>query len=116
MLDYFESLVDEDFLKDNMTFVSLYIAVYESMTDFVVSNVHDFLCEWAIEDCKEVYKETVKYKEKIKRRVVDDKGNKDITKASFLWFKDNSAVSQKDYEDFLKAKEIRISLHMNFLM
>ena len=107
MGNWIENIVDPDYLKDNMTFVSLFITVYESMTDYVVSNVYDFLCDWKVENGKEIYTETVSYKERIKNRVVDEKGNKDKTKASFLWFVDYSAIPLEDYESFLSAKEVR---------
>ena len=77
MNNWIENIVDPDYLKDNMTFVSLFITVYESMTDYVVSNVYDFLCDWKVANGKEVYMETTSYKEQIKNRVVDDKGNID---------------------------------------
>jgi len=107
MDNWIENIVDPDYLKDNMTFVSLFITVYESMTDYVVSNLYNFLCDWRVENGKEVYSETKSYKELIKNRIVDDKGNKDKTKSSFLWFVDSSAITQADYETFLSAKEVR---------
>ena len=107
MDNWIERIVDQDYLKDNLTFVSLFIAVYESMTDYVVSNVQFFLCHYCIKDGKETYKQTSDYKTRIVNRVVDDKGNKDKTKASFLWLVDYSAISQDDYNIFLCAKEIR---------
>ena len=41
MSNWFENLVDQDYLQDNLTFVSLFIALYENMTDYVESNVKD---------------------------------------------------------------------------
>ncbi len=107
MENWIENIVDPDYLKDNMTFVSLFISVYESMADYVISNVHALLCDWKVENGKEVYIESEAYRSKIKNRIVDNKGNKDKTKASFLWFVDYSAISQEDYRVILNAKEIR---------
>lgn len=107
MSNWIENIVDPDYLKDNMTFVSLFITVYESMTDYVVSNVYDFLCDWKVENGKEIHVKTASYKERIENRVVDDEGHKDKTKASFLWLVDYSAITQKDYESFLSAKKVR---------
>ena len=90
-----------------MVFTSIFIAVYENMIDYVTDNIHAFLCKWSIKDGKEEWKETEEYKEKIKNRRVDDKGNKDITKASFLWLVDMQAISQNDYQTFIDIKEIR---------
>lgn len=107
MPEWLDNITDKNFLQDNMTFVSLYIAVFENMTDYVVSNLKSFLCDLSIKDGKEVYKETTKYREEIKNRIVDDKGNKDITKASFLWLVDNGAITQEDYDCFLDIKKVR---------
>lgn len=107
MSDWIKNIIDENNLKENLSFVSLFISVYESMTDFAVNNVYQFLCNWKIENGEEVYTETDEYRNKIKNRIVDDKGNKDKTKASFLWIFDWSAFSEDDYKTFLSAKAIR---------
>ncbi len=107
MSDWIKNIIDENNLKENLSFVSLFISVYESMTDFVVNNVYQFLCNWKIENGEEVYTETDEYRNKIKNRIVDDKGNKDKTKASFLWIFDRSTFSEDDYKTFLSAKAIR---------
>jgi hypothetical protein len=105
--NWFNNIVDEDFLRDNLTFMSLYIAVYENFTDYVISNIESFLCEESIENGEYVIKKTQIYRDEIKNRPVDDKNNRDITKASFLWLKDNGAISDDDYNTFLKVKKIR---------
>lgn len=107
MGEWFENIVDKDFLQDNLTFASLFIAIYEHMADYVVSNVESFLCNLGIEDGKMVCKKTEKYKSEILNRIVDEKGNKDKTKASFLWLVDNGAITTKDYEKFIAIKNIR---------
>lgn len=106
-VDWLENITDKDILQDNLTFASLYIAVYEHMTDYVVSILKSFLCDWGVKDGKEYYSETDIYKTEIKNRIVDDKGNKDITKSSFLWLIDNGAITQADYQIFLDAKLLR---------
>ena len=107
MPDWLNNITDKNILQDNMTFVSLYIAIFENMTDYVVSNTKSFLCDWSIKDGKEIYKETIEYKGKIKNRIIDEKGNKDVTKASFLWLVDNGAITQEDYDCFLDIKKVR---------
>lgn len=99
MPDWLNNITDKSILQDNMTFVSLYIAIFENMTDYVVSNIKSFLCDWSIKAGKEVYRETIEYKEKIRNRIVDDKGNKDVTKASFLWLVDNGAIVPNHHID-----------------
>lgn len=92
MSDWFENLVNKDYLQDNLTFASLYIALFENMTDYVVSSVKDFLCNISVKNGKMVCTETSEYRTQIRNRIVDDKGNKDITKASFLWLVDHRAT------------------------
>ncbi len=104
---WLDNITDKNILQDNLTFTSLYVAVYEHMADYVVSNLKSFLCNWGIKDGKEYYSETDRYKVEIKNRIVDDKGNKDITKSSFLWLIDNDAITKADYQIFLDAKLLR---------
>lgn len=74
MAEWFENLVNKDYLQDNLTFASLFIALYENMTDYVVSSVRDFLCDIGIRDGKMFCEETDEYRREIRKRVVDDKG------------------------------------------
>lgn len=98
---------DKDILQTNLSFISLFIAVYENMVDYVETNLESFLCEEYIENGKLKYKKTPEYKKEILNRIVDDKGNKNVTKSCFLWLVDNNAITQGDYEDFLVIKEVR---------
>lgn len=107
MESWIDNIVDEDFLKNNLTFSSLFVAIYENLTEYVVTNIHDFLCNMYVEDSELKFAETAKYKEQIKNRVVDEKGNRDKTKSSFLWLVDNSAISQEEYDLFLQLKKTR---------
>ena len=93
-----ENLINQDYLKDTMTFISLYTMTYESMVDYVVSQIHDHLCDMSVEEGKLHFIETPEYRAQIKNKRVDEKGNKDITKASFLWLKDNNAITEEDYK------------------
>ena len=107
MADWLENLVNKDYLQDNLTFASLYIALFENMTDYVVSSVKDFLCDIGIRDGKIFCEETDKYRRQIRKRVVDDKGNQDTTKASFLWLIDHGAITSADFDKFLQIKQVR---------
>lgn len=107
VINWLKNITGKDCLQDNLTFVSLYIAIYEHMVDYVVSNLKYFLCDWQIQDGKEVWILTEAYKNEIKNRIVDDFGNKDVTKASFLWLVDNDAIDDADYQCFLNAKALR---------
>lgn len=107
MAEWFENLVNKDYLQDNLTFASLFIALYENMTDYVVSSVRDFLCDIGIRDGKMFCEETDEYRREIWKRVVDDKGNRDTTKASFLWLIDHGAITSADFDRFLQIKQVR---------
>lgn len=107
MQDWMDRIVDKDLLQFNLTFCSLYIAVYEHITENVAESIKCFLCDEAVEDGQLVFKETKDYKEEIKNKVVDSNGNKNITKASFLWLVDNGAITKNEYQVFLDAKKIR---------
>ena len=107
--NWMENILNDDILKDYLTFTSLYIALYENFVDYVESNIKSFLCLEEIEDGKLVYKITPKYRDEIKNRVVDEKNNKNITKASFLWLVDQGALTQSEYVRFLEIKEVRNS-------
>ena len=107
MADWLENLVHKDYLQDNLTFTSLYIALFENMTEYVVSSVKDFLCDIGIRDGKIFCEETDEYRRQIRKRMVDDKGNRDTTKASFLWLIDHGAITSADFNSFLQIKQVR---------
>ncbi|MCM1043287.1 MAG: hypothetical protein NC350_03650 [Corallococcus sp.] len=95
-------------LSKNLHTISLFIAIYECMTEFVKSNVQAFFCNgFHTVDGKVEMKYSREYYTKIKNRIVDEKGNKDELKASFLFLQDNGIISKEDYDFFLEAKQIR---------
>ena len=99
MLEWFKNIADENVIQDNLTFASLFIAMYENMVDYVVSNLKGFLCDVEVRDGKEIWKSTNIYRDEIKKRIVDQFGNTDVTKASFLWLVDNNAITESDYKE-----------------
>ena len=107
MEEWIENLVNKDYLQDNLTFASLYIALFENMTDYVVSSAKNFLCDIGIRDGKIFCEETDEYRRQIRKRMVDDKGNRDTTKASFLWLIDHGAITSADFDKFLQIKQVR---------
>lgn len=107
MEEWIENLVNKDYLQDNLTFASLYIALFENMTDYVVSSVKNFLCDIGIRDGKIFCEETDEYRRQIRKRMVDDKGNRDTTKASFLWLINHGAITSADFDKFLQIKQVR---------
>ena len=103
------NIVDEETLRDNLSFTAFYIALYENFSYLVKERIEGFYCIGAhIEDDGTIkYNISMKYKTDIVNRVVDSKGNKDVLKASMLWFVDQGAITLEEYEYFLKMKEQR---------
>lgn len=102
----FNNILDKEVVTLNLQIISLHIAVYESMVDYVVENVRGmYIYGIHYEDGK--YKEDIdnEYITDIKNRIVDDKGNKNIVKASFLKLKDWDIIDETDYELFVESKE-----------
>ena len=57
---------DKDILQTNLSFVSLFIAVYENMVDYVETNLESFLCDVYVENGELKYIKTQKYKKERK--------------------------------------------------
>lgn len=106
---FLEKISDEHTLRDNLSFISLYIALFENFADNIEERIKCFFCieTLKIENGKITAEENEKYRRVIKNRKVDDKGNKNILKSSMLWLKDNGAINDDDYNIFTKAKEQR---------
>lgn len=91
--------------------MALFIGLYESFADTVESHVKSFLCINSSlgKDGKIRYTPSKKYIDEIKKRSVDDKGNRNTLKATMLWFSENGAITQEDYQSFLALKSLRNS-------
>lgn len=105
--EFLQNISDKNTIQNHLTFMALYIALYENFTATFIENVKAFLCDLSIKDGKLNYRETTLYREKIKNRVIDQNGNKDALKATILWLQDKGAMSAQDYSDFLQIKSIR---------
>lgn len=105
------NICDKEVLQLNLSFMALYIGIYESLADTVESRVGSFLSRDSYIDNKGKfrYKPSQTYIDEIKNRPVDDIGNRNILKATMLWFVENGAISSEDYETFLELKELRNS-------
>lgn len=95
VLHGFQNVCDKNALQENLTFIALYIGLYESFADTVESHVESFFCNDAFLDKngKIRYKPSEEYVEEIKNRSVDDKGNHNTLKSTMLWFVENSATT-----------------------
>ncbi len=116
MNETFKNILNESILKDNLIFASIFIALYESFAESVIEKPKIWLCDDCMEESEWVQIESDEYKKLIKNRIVDDKGNKDITKASFLWFVDKYVFSADEYTDFLAIKKKRNDIAHELLL
>lgn len=103
-LEKFMNITNKDNLKKNMLFISMFILLYEFFCDTFIGKVKSVLCE--IEDFVEnTLIETVEYKNKIKNRKVNGKPNELLS--TVLWFVDENAIVQDEYDLFLKIRSRR---------
>lgn len=108
-LQVFLNICDKGRLQDNLTFIAIYIGLYESFADTVEGHVESFLCDDAFLDKsgKLRYEPSKHYTKEIKKRSVDEKGNHNTLKSTMLWFMENGAITQDDYKSFLELKDLR---------
>ena len=103
------NITDKDNLKDNLSFCSFYIALFEHFADNIQELIKSFYWEGCELQPSGGYKHNYspKYKSLIVDRRVDDEGNKDKLKASMLWFLEQGAINEGDYLFFCEAKKQR---------
>ena len=108
-LNMLNNIIDGNNLQSNLSFIALYIALYENFTYTVKESIHGFYCmRTHIENDGTIrYVDSPEYKSKIINRIIDDNGNKDTLKSSMLWFVDQGAISIDEYVEFLKMKKQR---------
>lgn len=94
-----------------LSIIALYICIYENFVETTVSRVESFLCTETdrIQNGKVIYQHFDLYKEEIRNKIVDEKGNKNITKATMQWFLKLEAIDQDDYHLFMRLKDLRNS-------
>lgn len=108
---YLENVSNKEVVRDNLSFIALYVGLYESFIHSIVDRVEGFLSDDFEKGKrgKTKYIHSGEYKRLIKERKVDSSGNRDVTKATVLWFVDQHAIKQTDYETFLDLKHRRNS-------
>lgn len=101
-----KNISDREKLSFELSFIALFIAIYEYMIDDIEQNVKSFFCRGfeVDEDGKVIWNLSDEYKEKIKNRRIDERGNKDELKATMLWLKEQGAITEDDYKLFLAIK------------
>lgn len=108
MGNIFDNFIDKDELQLSLIFISVFIATFESFSDRISDNVKSFLCnDIRFEEDEVIYIENDVFRREIKNRKVDESGNKDILKSSFLWLVGSGCFTDNDYKDFLSLKKKR---------
>lgn len=101
MNDWISNIFNEDLLKTNVCFASLFVLNFECLKEFVVNQVRYFYCDFEIKDGKELIKETPEYKKDVRDL------HKQLDNASMKWFVDNNAISKEDYQSYQKMRQRR---------
>lgn len=110
ILQKFENICDKNTLQTHLSYMGLFIGLYEHMIDMVEERVESFLCnESHFENGNIRYVHNEEYKNLIKNRRVDELGNKNTLKATMLWFQSVGAITETDYDNFLRFKKLRDS-------
>ncbi len=110
-LDNAVRICDKESLQVQLSFMALFIGMFEFMKDTLLSRVESFLCSEMTqnEDGEWVYIHSDTYKSKIEKRHVNGRIVKDRLRNTVLWFKDAEAITDDDYELFRKLREKRNS-------
>ncbi len=98
---------NKDILQHNLSFLALFIGMYEQFEDKVIENVDCFLKLGCSANDDTHCKKSEYYRQNILNRKVDENGNKNKLKATMLWFVDVGAITPEDYSLFLNIKEAR---------
>ena len=98
---------NKDILQHNLSFLALFIGMYEQFEDKVIENVDCFLNLGCSANDDTHCKKSEYYRQNILNRKVDENCNKNKLKATMLWFVDVGAITPEDYSLFLNIKEAR---------
>lgn len=97
---------NKDILQHNLSFLALFIGMYEQFEDKVIENVDCFLNLGCSANDDTHCKKSEYYRQNILNRKVDENGNKNKLKATMLWFVDVGAITPEDYSLISKKHEI----------
>lgn len=103
------NISDKETLQSNLTFIALFVGMYEDFADRVQQRVELLLCDRAYVDSRNRLRvaKGKAYNEIIRKRQVDGRGHRDILKASVLWLVDQKVIKKEEYETFLELKTLR---------
>ena len=93
---------DSQKLRNTLNKIALFIATYESLSDFVIKNVQFFYCRGVINKKLILQDYTDKVLHKYKKE-----GKTDHLYSCLYWFLDNDVISQQDLEFILDMRNLR---------
>ena len=101
-MDNWKNILDEDILKNNIFFVTVFVMTFECLKQSVIEQIRTFYSEhFSLVGDEMVYEESSAYKEKV--RALD----KNIENASLKWFIDSGAITQEDYDTYQEIRKRR---------
>ena len=102
ILNQFKLLTDKEILKDNLTFYSTYLLIFERFKSKFVDELKYFLCDFYIKEGKLVLKESKEYS-----TIINRKYKSNIFVSTIEWFKDNGAITKEELQEFIKIRNDR---------
>lgn len=101
-MDNWKNILDENVLKSNINFVTIFVMNYECLKEFVIDKIRDFYSEhFYMDDDRMICEESINYKEKV--RSLD----KNLEDASLKWFVSAGAIEQEDYDTYQNIRRRR---------
>ncbi len=104
ILNGFNNLINNEKIKDNMIFYSMYLLVFENLKENCISTVRSFFEEIKNVNGKNKIVLSDEYK-KIENKKIN--GKKNVFLAILDWFAEMGAISKEDFESFLEIRNDR---------
>ena len=100
-MDNWINILDENILKTNINFATLFVLNFECLKDFIITQIREFYSDVAIKDGKICYEETESYKTEVRSL------ENNIENASLRWFINMDAITEDDYDLYQKIRHRR---------
>lgn len=105
-LEYYENLLNETKLKDNLIISSIFITVFEHVKESMIENVKSFLNDFKFENGDFFEIESLQYKE-LRKRKIKEIGKPNVFFSTLLWLVDEGCLNDTDYMIMSTARDIR---------
>jgi len=105
-LKYYENLLSEETLKDNLIFTSIFNTVFENTKETMIDRVKSFLCDNKIVEGEFVLLESENFKQ-LRKRKYGEKGQTNIFFSTIFWLIEAGCLCEEDYKVILLARDVR---------